>query len=70
MFIGVDSTVHSPPPPPLDRVNDDDPPTVKYNADPINSESFKYKSSITEKISNANRENGARNKKYKDYEKS
>ena len=33
--------------PPL---NDDDPPTINYNADPItNSESFKYKSSITGK---------------------
>ena len=33
--------------PPL---NDDDPPNVNYNADPINnSESFKYKSSITVK---------------------
>ena len=33
--------------PPL---NDDDPPTVNYNADPVtNSESFKYKSSITGK---------------------
>ena len=42
--------------PPL---NDDDPPTINYNADPItNSESFKYKSSITVKISNANQENG------------
>ena len=42
--------------PPL---NDDDPPTVSYNADPIvNSESFKYKSSITGKTSNANQENG------------
>ena len=38
--------------PPL---NDDDPPTVTYNADPItNSESFKYKSSITGKTSNTN----------------
>ena len=38
---------------------DDDPPTINYNADPItNSESFKYKSSITEKTSNANLENG------------
>ena len=35
--------------------NDDDPPTVNYNADPItNSESFKYKSSIKGKTSNAN----------------
>ena len=42
--------------PPL---NDDDPPTINYNADPItNSESFKYKSSITGKTSNANQENG------------
>ena len=41
--------------PPL---NDDDPPTINYNADPItNSESFKYKSSITRKTSNANQEN-------------
>ena len=40
--------------PPL---NDDDPPTINYNADPItNSESFKYKSSITGKASNANQE--------------
>ena len=38
--------------PPL---NNDDPPTVNYNADPItNSESFKYKNSITGKTSNAN----------------
>ena len=38
--------------PPL---NDDDHPTINYNADPItNSESFKYKSSITGKTSNAN----------------
>ena len=42
--------------PPL---NDDDPPTINYNADPItNSESFKYKSSITGKTSNANQEKG------------
>ena len=42
--------------PPL---NGDDPPTTNYNADPItNSESFKYKSSITGKTSNANQENG------------
>ena len=34
-------------------------PTDNYNADPItNSESFKYKSSITGKTSNANQENG------------
>ena len=38
--------------PPL---NDDDPPTVNYNADPLtNFESFKYKSSITGKTSIAN----------------
>ena len=42
--------------PPL---NDDDPPTINYNADPItNSDSFKYKSCITRKTSNANQENG------------
>ena len=36
--------------PPL---NDDYPPTINYNADPItNSESFKYKRSITGKTSN------------------
>ena len=41
--------------PPL---NDDDPPTINYNADPItNSESFKYKSSITGKTSDENQEN-------------
>ena len=40
-------------------VNDDDPPTINYNAEPItNSESFKYKNSITGKTSNANPENG------------
>ena len=38
--------------PPL---NDDDSPFINYNADPItNSESFKCKSSITGKTSNAN----------------
>ena len=37
----------------------DDPPTVNDNADPItNSESFKYKSTITVKTLNANQENG------------
>ena len=42
--------------PPL---NDDDHPTINYNADPItNSESFKYKRSITGKVSNENQENG------------
>ena len=36
-----------------------DPPITDCNADPItNSESFKYKSSITGKTSNANQENG------------
>ena len=36
-------------------VNNDNPPTVNYNADPItNSESLKYKSSITGETSNAN----------------
>ena len=41
--------------PPL---NDDGPPTVNYNADATtNSKSFKYKSSITGKTSNANQEN-------------
>ena len=34
-------------------------PTINYNADHLaNSESFKYKSSITGKTSNANQENG------------
>ena len=34
----------------ISPLNDDDPPTVNYNADPIkNSESFKYKNSITGK---------------------
>ena len=46
--------------PPL---NDDDPPSINYNADPItNSELFKYKSSITGKTSNANQENGENTK--------
>ena len=45
--------------PPL---NDDDPPTVNYNADPItNSESFKYKSIITGKTSNENQGTGQGN---------
>ena len=40
-------------------VNDDDSPTINYNGEPItNSESFKYKNSITGKTSNANPENG------------
>ena len=47
--------------PPL---NDDDPPTINYNADPItNSESCKYKSRITGKTSNANQENGENTQK-------
>ena len=47
--------------PPL---NDDDPPTINYNADPItNSNSFKYKSTITGKTSNANQENGENTKR-------
>ena len=37
------------------HLNDDDPPTADYNADPItNSEFFKYKRSITGKTSNTN----------------
>ena len=44
---------------PNDPLNDDDPPTVNHNADPIgNSKSFKYKSSIRGKTSDANQENG------------
>ena len=51
--------------PPL---NDDDPPTINYNADPItNSESFKYKSSITGKTSNANQDTKRGNTKTKKY---
>ena len=38
-------------------------PTINYNADHIaNSESFKQKSSITGKTSNANQENGENTK--------
>ena len=49
--------------PPL---NDDEPPTINYNADPItNSESFKYKSSITGKTSNANQGTKRGNKNIK-----
>ena len=41
------------------RDDPNNPPTDNYNADPLtNSESFKYKSSITGKTSNANQENG------------
>ena len=40
------------------RDDPNNPPTDNYNADPLtNSESFKYKSSITGKTSNANQEN-------------
>ena len=49
--------------PPL---NDDDPCTINYNADPItNSKSFKYKSIITGKTSNANNGTERRNTKTK-----
>ena len=42
------------------RGDPDNPPTATYNADPItNSASFKYKTSITGKTSNASLENGA-----------
>ena len=45
--------------PPLNPHVGNNPPTVNNNADPIaNFESFKYKSSITGKTSNANQENG------------
>ena len=45
-------------------VNDDDPSTINYNADPItNSSSFKYKSTITGKTSNSNHENGENTKR-------
>ena len=45
--------------PPLNPPVGNNPPTFNYNADPItNSESFKYKSSITGKTSNANQEDG------------
>ena len=41
------------------RDEPNNPPVYDYNADPItNSQSFKYKSSITGKTSNANQENG------------
>ena len=47
--------------PPL---NDDDPSTINYNADPTtNSESFKYKSSITGKTLNTNNDTERKNKK-------
>ena len=47
-------------------LNDDDPPTINYNADPItSSESFKYKSSITGKTSNTNPGTEQRNTKTK-----
>ena len=41
------------------RDEPNNPPAASYNADPItNSASFKYKTSITGKTSNANQENG------------
>ena len=41
------------------RDEPNNPPVYDYNADPItNSQSFKYKNSITGKTSNANQENG------------
>ena len=46
------------------RDEPDNTPATDYNADPItNSESFKYKSSITGKTSNANQENDENTKK-------
>ena len=54
---------HEPNNPPL---NDDNLHTIKYNADPIrNSESFKYKSSVAGKTSNANNDTERNNKKTK-----
>ena len=45
--------------PNIPPLNDDDPPTINYNAGPITkSKPFKYKSSITGKTSNANQKNG------------
>ena len=45
------------------RDQPNNPPTINCNAEPItNSESFKYKSSITGKTSNANQENGENTK--------
>ena len=45
--------------PPLNPSVGNNPPPVNYNADPItNCGTFKYKSHITRKISNANQENG------------
>ena len=47
-------------------LNDGNPPTINYNAEPIkNSESFNYKSSITGKTSNANKGTGQGNTKTK-----
>ena len=52
--------------PPLN--DDDDPPTINYKADPItNSESFKCKSSITGKTSNANNDTEQENTKTKKF---
>ena len=49
-------------------LNDDNPPTVNYNADPkTSSESFKYKSGITGKTSNANNGTERENRKTKNH---
>ena len=53
--------------PPLN--DDGDPPTINYNADPItNSESFKYKSSITENIKCKSRHRARKHKIKKNIE--
>ena len=49
-------------------LNDGNPPTVNYNADPkTSSESFKYKSAITGKTSNANNGTERENRKTKNH---
>ena len=49
-------------------LNDGNPPTVNYNADPkTSSESFKYKSGITGKTSNANNGTERKNRKTKSH---
>ena len=49
-------------------LNDGNPPTVNYNADPkTSSESFKYKSGITGKTSNANNGTERENRKTKNH---
>ena len=49
-------------------LNDGNPPTVNYNADPkTSSESFKYKSGITGKTSNANNGTERENRKTKSH---